>query len=80
MTDRRNIYSSGVLSNILVLDSEVLIYSASTTSYSRVLITNDFEVLALALLYKSNPSSVSIDNPSIKLEIIVSNETLTFLG
>ena len=68
------------MSDILVLDSEVLIYSTSTTSHGGVFVIDDFEVLVLAYLYKGNTSIASVDNSSIKLEVIVKGETLVFLG
>jgi hypothetical protein len=69
-----------VLSNILVLDSKVLIYSTSTTGRDSILVTNDFEVLVLAYLHKSNTSIASVDNSSVELEIIIKGKTLAFLG
>jgi hypothetical protein len=68
------------LSDILVLDSEVLIYSTSTTGYGGILIINDFEVLILVYLCEGNTSIAGVDNPSIKLEIIIKGKTLAFLG
>jgi hypothetical protein len=76
----RNIRSSSTLSNILVLDGEVLAYSAPTTSCSHILVANDFEVLALALLHKGNSSGFGMDNPTIELEIIVGSEAFTLLS
>ena len=63
----------------MVLDGEVLTYSTSTTGRDSILITNDFEVLVLVYLYKSNTSVAGVDNSSVKLEIIVKGETLAFL-
>ncbi len=80
MTDGRNIYSSSALSDILVLDSEVLTYSTSTASCSHILVTNGFEVLVLPYLHKGNSSAVNVDNSSVKLEVIGGSETLTFLS
>jgi hypothetical protein len=68
------------LSDILVLDGEVLTYSTSTTGRSGVLITDDFEVLALAYLREGNTSVAGVDNPSVKLEVVIKGETLAFLG
>jgi len=80
LTDGRNIRSSSTLSDILVLNAEVLTYSTSTTGYSRILVVNGFEVLALPYLRKGNSSAVDVDNPSVKLEVVSSSETLTFLS
>ena len=68
------------MSDILVLDSEVLTYNTSTTGHGDILITDDFEVLALAYLYKSNTSVASVDNSSIKLEVVIVGKILAFLG
>ncbi len=57
-----------------------MIYSTSTTSRGSVLITNDFEVLALAYLCKGNTSVAGVDNSSIKLEVVIKGKTLAFLG
>ena len=64
----------------MVLDSEVLIYSTSTTSRGGIIVTDDFEVLALVYLCKSNTSITSMDNSSVELEVIVKGKTLAFLG
>ncbi len=69
-----------MLSDILVLNSEVLTYSTSTTSCSSVLITDDFEVLVLVYLCKGNTSIISVDNSSVKLEVVIKGKTLAFLG
>ncbi len=69
-----------MLSDILVLNGEVLTYSTSTAGYSRILVTNGFEVLALLYLYKGNSSAVDVDNSSVKLEVVSSGETLTSLS
>ena len=63
----------------MVLDSEVLIYSTSTTGRGGVLITDDFEVLVLAYLCKGNISIAGMDNSSVKLEVIIKGEILAFL-
>ena len=68
------------MSDILVLDSEVLIYSTSTTSYSDIFITDDFEILVLVYLYKGNTSITGMDNSSVEFEIIIAGEILAFLG
>ena len=69
-----------MLSNILVLDSKVLTYSTSTTGRGSILVTNDFEVLVLAYLRKSNTSIAGVDNSSVELEVIIKGKTLAFLG
>jgi hypothetical protein len=80
LTDGRNIRSSSTLSDILVLDAEVLTYSTSTAGYSRILVANGFEVLILPYLRKGNSSAVDVDNPSVKLKVVGGSETLTFLS
>jgi hypothetical protein len=79
LTDKRNICSSGALSNILVLDTKVLAYSASAAGCRRVLVTDGFKVLILPYLCKGNYGAVSFDNSSVKLEVMGGTEPLTFL-
>ena len=55
-------------------------YSTSTTSRGGILVTDDFEVLVLVYLCKSNTSVTSMDNSSIELEVIIKGKTLAFLG
>jgi hypothetical protein len=68
------------LSDILVLDGEVLTYSTFTTSRGNVLVVDAFEVLALAYLYKGDTSVVNVDNSFIELEVVVRGKALAFLG
>ena len=68
------------MSDILVLDSEVLIYGTPITGYSRILVANGFEVLVLPYLRKGNSSAIGMDNSSIELEVVGSGETFTFLS
>ena len=68
------------MNNILVLNSKVLIYSTFIINRSNILIINNFEVLILLYLYKGNTSITSINNSSIKLEIIFKGEILVFLN
>jgi len=68
------------LGDVLFLNYKVLIYNAPTTSYSRVLNYYRVEVTILAFLRESNTSRVSINNTSIKLEIIVSYKAFTLLS
>jgi hypothetical protein len=69
-----------LLSDILVLDREVLAYSTSNASYRRVLVTNGFKVLALAFLCKGNASVISIDDAAIKLEVVGGGKAFMFLS
>jgi len=68
------------LSDILVLDGEVLAYSTSNASCRRVLVADGFEVLALAFLRKGDASVVSVDDAAIELEVVDNSETFTFLS
>jgi hypothetical protein len=68
------------LGNILVLNRKILINSTPITYSSSILYRNDLEVFILIFLYKSNSSSIYIDNTSIKLEIIVNNKAFIFLS
>jgi hypothetical protein len=69
-----------MLSDILVLDNKVLIYSTFIANHGNVLVINTFEVLVLVYLYKGNTSVISVDNSFIELEVVVKGETLMFLG
>jgi hypothetical protein len=69
-----------VLSDILVLDNEVLTYNTFITSRGNVLVVNTFEVLALVYLCKGNTNVISVDNSFIELEVVIGGETLAFLG
>jgi hypothetical protein len=80
LIDRRNIRFSGSLSDILVLDREVLAYGTLVTCCHRVLVINGFEVFALAFLYKGDSSVINVDNAVIEFEVISNNKTFTFLG
>jgi hypothetical protein len=64
----------------LVLDGEILIYNTSTTGRGSVLITDDFEILTLTYLREGNTSITGMDNPSVKLEVVIKGKTLAFLG
>jgi hypothetical protein len=55
-------------------------YISFTTSYSRVLIINNFKVLILAFLNKGNSNSFIINNSLIKLKIISKGEAFTLLS
>jgi hypothetical protein len=57
-----------------------LAYSTSNASCYRVLIADCFEVFALAFLCKGNTSVVSVDNATIKLEVMGGGKTFTFLS
>jgi hypothetical protein len=57
-----------------------LAYSTSNASCRHVLVTNSFEVLALVFLHKGDSSVIKVDNAVIKLEVVGSNETFTFLS
>jgi len=55
-------------------------YNTSTTYHSRVLSYYRVEVTILAFLYKGNTSGISINNTSIKLEVIVSRKIFVLLS
>jgi hypothetical protein len=62
------------LGDILVLNREILTNSTFTIYSSNILYRNSLKVFILVFLYKSNSSSIHIDNTSIKLEIIIKSE------
>jgi hypothetical protein len=68
------------LGNILVLNREILINNTPITYNSSIFYKNNSEVFILVFLYKSNSSSIRINNPSIKLEIIVKSEGFMLLS
>ena len=68
------------MGDILVFNREILTNSAPTAYNSSILYRNGSEVFILAFLYKSNSSSIYIDNTSIKLEIIVNSKAFTLLS
>jgi hypothetical protein len=68
------------LDNILVLNREILINSTPITYNNSILYRNGLEVFILVFLYKSNSSSIRIDNISIKLEIIVNSKVFIFFS
>ena len=68
------------MSDILVLNSEVLIYSTFITDCDSVFITDDFKILILVYLRKGNTSIADVDNSFVKLEIIIKSEIFAFLG
>jgi hypothetical protein len=55
-------------------------YNTPTTSYSRILNYYRVEVTILALLCEGNASGISVNNTSIKLEIIVSRKVFILLS
>jgi hypothetical protein len=55
-------------------------YNTPTTSCSRILDYHRVEVTTLALLYEGNAGGISINNTSIKLEIVVSYKAFILLG
>ena len=71
---------SSILGNILVLNRKILINSTPITYSSSILYRNSSEVIILVFLYKSNSSSIYIDNASIKLEIIIKSKEFIFLS
>jgi hypothetical protein len=71
---------SSILYNILVLNREILINSTSITYSSSILYRNSSEGFILVFLYKSNSSSIYINNTSIKLEIIVKSKAFILLS
>jgi hypothetical protein len=68
------------LSDILVLDREVLAYSTSNANCHHVLVVNSFEVLALAFLRKGDSSVIKVNDATIKLEVMSGSETFTFFN
>jgi hypothetical protein len=69
-----------MLSNILVLNKEVFIYNTFIISYNYILNINDFKVLILILLYKSNFVNLNINNSFIKLKVIIKGKAFIFLN
>ena len=67
------------MGDVLVLRREVLTHSSSATGYSRILTTDDFEVLILALLYKGDSSGFYTNNASIELEVLSRGEQFSLL-
>jgi hypothetical protein len=63
-----------------VLNKEILINSTSITYNSNIFYRNSSDVFILVFLYKSNSSSIYIDNASIKLEIIVKSKEFMFFS
>jgi hypothetical protein len=63
-----------------VLNKEILINSTSITYNSNIFYRNSSDVFILVFLYKSNSSSIYIDNASIKLEIIVKSKGFMFFS
>jgi hypothetical protein len=68
------------LGNILVLNREILINSTLITYSNSILYRNSLEVFILVFLYKSNSSSIYINNTSIKLKVIVKSKEFIFLS
>jgi hypothetical protein len=68
------------LSDILVLDGEVLAYNTFNANCRHVLIINGFEVLALAFLYKGDSSVIKVNSATIKLKVVSGGETFMFLS
>ena len=79
MANRGDIRSSGTLSDVLVLHREVLTHSSSATGYSRILTTDDFKVLTLALLYKGDSSGFYANNAPIELKVLGRGEQFSLL-
>jgi hypothetical protein len=80
LANRRNIRSSGALSDILFLGSKVLAYSSSATSRSRILTANRLKVLTLAFLRKGDSCRFVTNNATIKLNIVVRSKLFLFLS
>jgi hypothetical protein len=68
------------LGNILVLNKEILINSAFITYNSSIFYRNSSEIFILVFLYKSDFSSIYINNISIKLEIIINSKAFILLS
>ena len=73
-------YSSSILGNILVFNKEILTNNTPITYSSSIFYRNGSEVFILVFLYKSNSSSIYINNTFIKLEIIVNSKAFIFLS
>ena len=59
--------------------TEIIYYILKNNKYY-ILIRNDFKVLILILLYKSNSSNLNINNIIIKLKIIINNQVFIFFN
>jgi hypothetical protein len=55
-------------------------YNTFIINRDNVLIINDFEVLTLMYLYKSNINVINVNNSFIKLKVVIKGETLAFLN
>jgi len=55
-------------------------YNTSTTYYSRILSYYRVEVTILVFLCEGNTSGISVNNTSIKLEVIVSYKIFALLS
>ena len=65
----------------MILSREVLAYSSSATSCSRILSANWFEVLVLSFLRKGNTAIVfKVYNATVELKIIARSKAFTFLS
>jgi hypothetical protein len=59
-------------------NKEILINNTFITYNSNILYRNNSQVFILVFLYKSNSSSIYIDNTSIKLEIIIKSKIFIY--
>ena len=64
----------------MVFNREILTNNTPTTYNSSIFYRNSSEVFILVFLYKSNSSSIYIDNTSIKFEIIVKSKGFIFFS
>jgi hypothetical protein len=65
---------------MLILNKEVFIYNAFIISRCYILNINDFKVLILTLLYKSNFIGFNINNSFIKFKVIIKGKAFMFLN
>ena len=73
-------YSFIILDNILVFNKKILINNTFIIYSNNIFYRNSLEVFILVFLYKSNSSSIYINNTSIKLEIIIKNKRFIFFS
>jgi hypothetical protein len=76
----RNVRSPNSLGDILLFNSEISSYSASTARSARSFLSYWFEVLTLALLRKGDAVGLELDQTAIELEGIARRELLSFLN
>jgi hypothetical protein len=70
----------GSLSDILVLDREILVYGTLITYCYYVLVIDGFKVFALAFLYKGDSSVINVNDAVIEFKVMSNNKTFMFLN